>query len=389
MVSRQIIKEKTFALCPECLSKIPAQVYIENGHIIMEKNCPQHGTFAPIIEKDPELYQTLCHKTRNKSEIVRIGVKSLIVPVEYRCNLNCLFCFLPNRKKENISLEELDRTISNFEGSGIDLSGGEPTLREDLDDIIRMVKSAGKKCCLVTNGLRLVDPDYVASLKEAGLDQVFLSLYSLDEKMEEKICGGKNVLENKLKALKVMKEMDITVFLSLTVVPGLNEDEIKNIFNLALKHEVKFITIRAVARVGTYPIKEKFYFSDFLNSICQSLGVKRNELIAAREGRYTPYFIYVNAVVGKGGNKIYFHDKSFFSKVRILTKFCGEIGFLRLFPLLRQGRRLFQHIRVRIACWPDKYDFDLTEVPYGKYEHLYRGKERVDLFEAMILNEGL
>jgi len=54
-----ILKEQTKSLCPTCFQEILAQVYEEGGKVYMKKNCPQHGDFVFVIEKDAYLYKKL------------------------------------------------------------------------------------------------------------------------------------------------------------------------------------------------------------------------------------------------------------------------------------------------------------------------------------------
>ena len=388
---RQVLKKGTHSFCPECKDKVPAIVLIENSSVVMEKNCPKHGITTTIIEKDPELYLNLYHKTVDESEISSMD-KCLIIPVEYRCNLNCIFCFLPHRTKPNISLEDVKKIISEFKGSRIVLSGGEPTLRKDLCEIVRMVKNSGKECHLATNGLKLADRSYVEKLRDAGVDKITLSLYSADKKIEEAICG-KDVLEQKLKAIRTVQDVsNLRIFISMTVVPGLNETEVKNIFYLAIKNRIKFITIRAVARLGSYEQHDKYYFSELLDCVGKQLNIQKNKFLAVRQERCTPYFIYVSAVAVDGHDGIFLHNKSPLSLLKVMQKYFGEVGILKAFPMLfkiLKGGEIFHNIGVRIASWPDRYDIDFDETLYAKYQHVYMGTENKDFFESIILNEGL
>jgi hypothetical protein len=388
---RQLVKEKTYSLCQQCLVKVPARVFIEGTDVIMEKNCPTHGITDSVVEKDPELYLNLCHRTVDESEISGAD-RCLIIPVEYRCNLDCIFCFLPKRSKPNISLSDAKKIVANFKGNRIVLSGGEPTLREDLCDFVRMVKDAGKECHLATGGLKLGDRSYVEKLIDAGLDKIVLSIYSTDKKIEKAICG-QDVLDRKLEALKTISDIGgIRLLFSMTVVPGLNETEIKKILDLAIKNRVRFITIRSAARVGGYEQHDKNYFSQLLNCVGEQLNVQKNDFLASRQKRWTPYFIYVSAIAVNGHDRIYLHKKSPLSLLKVTQKYFGEVGILKGFAMLfkiLKGEEVFHPIGIRIASWPDKYDIDFDEVRYAIYEHLYMGAENKDFFEALILNEGL
>ncbi len=384
-----VIKQSTYSFCPHCLTIVQAKIYVEDGRVLMEKDCPEHGKFIHIIEKDPDLYMRLCHRNVNKIHPKEIN-KCLVIPVEYRCNLDCIFCALPHREKKNFSIDEIKRFVSNFKGRYIELSGGEPTMREDIFEIIRVVKSIGKKCHLVTNGLRLIDRGFVEKLKAAGMDFIFFSLYGTSMEVEKRICGA-DVLERKLAAIRVIKDAGIPLGISMTIVPGINDNQIRNVASLAAKERITFLTFRSCTRVGKYPFEEQFFLSDLLNAIQKELGIRRQDLLSTMSRRATPYFMYVYLRVVDG--RIFCAPDLLHSNVRLVMKMAAELGGWKSFPPLAQklfASKDFGHwIRVRIASWPDKYNVDLEEIKLGKYFHVYNRKKYVNLFEALILNEGL
>jgi len=100
----------------------------------------------------------------------------------FRCNNNCLHCYTggPHETHE-MSTEEWMRVIDKCVDLGIftlTFTGGEPTLREDLPDLLRYAQKRGEVTGLVTNGRILKDPEYVKTLDEAGLDYVQITLES-------------------------------------------------------------------------------------------------------------------------------------------------------------------------------------------------------------------
>lgn len=105
----------------------------------------------------------------------------------------------------------------------IQLSGGEPTLREDLPQIIEMGHEIGFKFIqLNTNGLKLADLDYVKSLKDSGLNSVFLQFDGVDDSVYSKL-RGERLLDYKLKAIENLKKVEIGTILVCTIVPGVND----------------------------------------------------------------------------------------------------------------------------------------------------------------------
>lgn len=103
----------------------------------------------------------------------------------YRCNANCAHCY--NARPRNYP--ELDTQtwlaiIDQLWEIGVPhicFTGGEATLRPDLAELIARAESNGQITGLLSNGRRLADADFLASLREAGLDHVQITLESVDE----------------------------------------------------------------------------------------------------------------------------------------------------------------------------------------------------------------
>src|SRR5579871_6792349 len=114
-------------------------------------------------------------------------LRSLRVSVTDRCNLRCLYCmpeeeyvWLP--REELLSFEELARLAGIFTSLGVTrirLTGGEPLLRRDLDQLVRMLAANPRvqDLALTTNGVLL--SDQAEALKRAGLHRVTMSLDTL------------------------------------------------------------------------------------------------------------------------------------------------------------------------------------------------------------------
>ena len=99
------------------------------------------------------------------------------------CNFGCGFCYrepwAPNFSHEEAQAE-ID-AVARLRYSGIALSGGEPTLREDLPALITYARSRGlRDVQLHTNAWKLIDPEYCRELKDAGLNSAMISLHAMD-----------------------------------------------------------------------------------------------------------------------------------------------------------------------------------------------------------------
>ena len=207
---RMKIRE-TRSVCPICLRNLPAALSLQkDGKIFLEKTCPEHGSFRVLvwqgkIDFDQWLLETSplsnnnglhCPKNCGICSEHEIGTCCALLEVTNRCNLHCKYCFANGGTSFcDPSAEVLKSAIRDIAkrcgGPLLQLSGGEPTIRSDLPDLISYAKEAG--CAYVqlnSNGIRLArEPEYVQHLAEAGLDIVFLQFDGVREDTYEKLRG--------------------------------------------------------------------------------------------------------------------------------------------------------------------------------------------------------
>lgn len=121
----------------------------------------------------------------------------LRLSITEKCNFKCIYC-LPNgysqcvKKNSELSIDEIRRLSKSFSGLGfwkIRLTGGEPTLRHDIVDIVDAVANTPgiKKVAMTTNGFRL--KELARPLKRAGLSALNISIDSLEESNFSSITG--------------------------------------------------------------------------------------------------------------------------------------------------------------------------------------------------------
>ncbi|RLI98864.1 MAG: radical SAM protein [Candidatus Aenigmatarchaeota archaeon] len=117
-------------------------------------------------------------------------------------------------------------------------SGGEPTMRDDLPDIIRMAKQMGfLQVLIATNGINISkDPKYIGVLKDAGLDTVYLQFDGVTEEPYYTIRGF-NALPIKLKVIENCRQMNFKqIILVPTLIGGVNDKEAGDIVKFAIKN---------------------------------------------------------------------------------------------------------------------------------------------------------
>jgi MoaA/NifB/PqqE/SkfB family radical SAM enzyme len=246
-----VIRE-TGSVCPECLETIKADILEDGGKVYMSKECPRHGTFRLLLSAHPGYYRQLddfYFSLMGKN----FPQRDYIVNLTNKCDLDCPICLaesndLTGGDYAKDALADFLKGKRNFK---IDLMGAESTMRGDLADIIRMIVRSGNSAALHTNGIRISELSYLEGLKRAGLNEVHLQFDGFDDRIYEAI-RGKKLLDIKFRALDNLERLRIPTDLKVTIVRGVNEDQMSKILDYAAGRtfikEVFFLGCRHLGR---------------------------------------------------------------------------------------------------------------------------------------------
>jgi cyclic pyranopterin phosphate synthase len=207
------------------------------------------------------------------------------------CNFKCGYC-LPDGykidKSDNrtfINTEEikrLARALSELGVSKIRLTGGEPTIRKDFFEIIKIIKenSGIKKTVITTNGYKL---DKIANdIKNSGLDGINISIDSLDPKTFKKITGHDR-LEEILRGIKNLQKLNFkNIKINAVLLKGINDTErdFDSWAQFIKNNEIDFRYIELMQTGDNLDYFNKYHvpskkFTDYLNNnnwIIQTFG---------------------------------------------------------------------------------------------------------------------
>ncbi|MGQ9514404.1 MAG: tetraether lipid synthase Tes [Thermoproteota archaeon] len=281
--------KKTHSLCPECLSVIEADLVEEDGKLLMKKRCEKHGEYEDIYWSSYEDYVKAMRWYVEGTKLTNPRTKSsndcpydcgicenhkshtvlAIIDLTNRCNLNCPICFASANNPNvpyiyEVSTEQVKEMIDNLASNspiqpkGLQFSGGEPTLRDDLPELITYAKNKGIDHIEVnTNGIRLAkDLEYFNSLKKAGMSSLYLSFEGVTPKPYV-INKGIDLLDMKLKVLENSRKIGLdSIILVPTVAKEVNDDQLGDIIKFAVKNKdivrcVNFQPISLAGRVAT------------------------------------------------------------------------------------------------------------------------------------------
>ena len=280
---------KTSSICNTCLKRVNAEVIERNNKIFIKKKCKTHGTFtSPHVWDDPETYKFLMH-----FEKFKFPSRKILLNITNQCNLNCNFCYA---KANEINIKELKLNdikkinLSSFEY--VFLSGGEPTIKEDLFEIIKYLKKNKKRVVLFTNGLKLKDNSYVKALKETGLDLVFLQFDSLDKKDIINLRGIP-LLEAKFKVIKNLNKENQPVFFFSIMLKKDNLRTINSLVDYFKKNKkiLRGINFNPIWKIGRFNDKKWISTAEITKNACKVLHVEKKDFLLSTEFVY--YFFMV------------------------------------------------------------------------------------------------
>jgi PqqA peptide cyclase len=161
---------------------------------------------------------------------------TLLAEVTHRCPLHCPYCSNPLdllRAESEIGTEDWKRVLTQARELGVlqlGLSGGEPMVRKDLEELAAHARSLGLYTTLVTSGLGLTRKRAEA-LRAAGLEHVQVSVQDADPETAERIAGVSSV-KQKQAAIALVKELGFAFSINV-VLHRANLDRIGEIIDLA------------------------------------------------------------------------------------------------------------------------------------------------------------
>ena len=282
----------TKSICPECLAVIDAYLFEKNGQIILEKTCRNHGTFNDIYWSNALQFKRFNRYMHDGDGITNPNVSNGNCPhscglctshktttilanidVTNRCNQKCPVCFSnasssgylyePSLRQIKAMMQML-RDEKPVPCPAVQFAGGEPTMREDIVQIIRMAKEFRfKQIMMATNGVKLAGSlKFCKDLLESGLNTVYLQFDGLTEEPYI-INRGYNALNVKLRAIDNCRASGLnSIVLVPTLVKGVNDDQVGKIINFGINNRdtvfgINFQPVSFSGRIDTKNRMEK------------------------------------------------------------------------------------------------------------------------------------
>jgi hypothetical protein len=321
---------RTLSICPECRGLVRAVVLERDGKIWLRKVCPDHGSQEEIYWGDAEFYFKkrkeagegrgienpyveisnvcpfncgLCARHRSHTALLNLAVTN-------RCHLGCWYCFFYAEAAGYVyepSLSHIKfmlaaaRKQRPIPATAVQITGGEPTVRDDLVEIVKIAKELGYKHVQVnTTGITFMDrPELAGRLREAGVNTIYMSFDGVTP-----ISNPKNHWEVPY-ILDVLREVKMGVVLVPTVIRNVNLDEVGVMVRFGLKHNdvVRGVNFQPISLVGRVPRREREKLRVTIPDVIREIENQTDGEIGMDDWYSVPFTIpisrFVEAITGR------------------------------------------------------------------------------------------
>ncbi|MBI2373207.1 MAG: radical SAM protein [Deltaproteobacteria bacterium] len=338
----------TVGICPTCHMALPASLLERDGKIYMGKSCPTHGRFKSLIASDAAWYHAAqsrrspslrlqAHQTQTTRGCPHdCGVcpeheqnnSVPVIEITNVCNLDCPICFADNQHDYMMSVDEFEGCLDSLDRSGSDvdvlvLTGGEPTAHPKLVELVERAYRRPRvpRVAIATNGILLARREELVRRLAAANAYVLFQLDSTDPE-KNRALRGKEMTEIRDRALALLEKHDVHTSILMTVIGGLNDDEIGALLDLTLSRPfIRGLEVQTMAYTGSggrrvrFDPRTRITGTDLIQNIeAQSNGLVRRSdflpmphphpncaaityLLALNDGTYLPFLRFTDLEV--------------------------------------------------------------------------------------------
>jgi uncharacterized radical SAM superfamily Fe-S cluster-containing enzyme len=444
-----LLLKRTMSVCPEDLKLLDAELWEIDGQVVMKKTCPEHGSFEDVYWSDYQEY-VRAEKFRDDGSGMSMPRESklgcpldcgicekhtthttlLVIDLTNRCNLKCPICFAAAHSVDCVYEPTIDQVRAIVEYAkemnqpnivqGILNSGGEPTVREDLLDILKMERDLGiDYIVLATNGIRVAeDIEYFKKLRDLGV-YMYLQFDGVTPEPYQK-ARGRDLWPVKQKVVENARKIGYNkIILVPTIVKGVNDNQVGDIVRYTAQNSdvIRHIVFQPVSfsgRIDRSKLKEMRITTPDVMRLCEEqtkgeiqkrdfFSLPMSQTLAkmvTKGGRHRDFCVHphcgVVALVAHEKGKLvpisrFIDNEKLYARMRrafelkksrpammwdLVTGFIMYVKpsfWVRLFPLLltksyKSGRGLVDDwmrnnwITIGIMQFMDPYNFDLDRV---------------------------
>lgn len=438
-----IYYDYTKSLCPECLMLCDAKIVFQDAKVFMLKNCKTHGDSKVMIADDVEYYKQIRNYNKQSEMPLKFNTKVhygcpydcglctdheqhsclTVLEVTDRCNLACPTCYAMSSPHygRHRTLEEIERMMdvvvaNEGEPDVVQLSGGEPTVHPEFFKILDLAKTKPIKHLMVnTNGIRIAkDISFVEKLASYMPDfEIYLQFDSFSAEVLTKL-RGEDLTEVRKKAIDHLNQFNVSTTLVVTLQNGLNDLEIGDILEYALKQRcVRGVTFQPTqvagrnddyndqkGRITLTEVRRKIYeqYPTFTpqdlipvpcnpDALCMAYALKIGDEVIPMTHLINPEDLLNNSkntIVFEHDEKLKEHMLNLFSTG--VSVDCAEDTFGELMcclPRVKSDNLSYDNLfRIIIMNFMDPLDFDVRAVKKSCV-HIVSDKYKMVPFETM------
>ncbi|MFD0939496.1 radical SAM protein [Pedobacter boryungensis] len=438
-----IYYDYTKSLCPVCLLLCDAKIVFQDTNVYMLKHCKVHGDTKVMIADDIEYYKQIRNYNKQSEMPLKFNTKVhygcpydcglctdheqhsclTVIEVTDRCNLACPTCYAmssPNYGRHR-TLEEIEKMMdvvvaNEGEPDVVQLSGGEPTVHPQFFEILDIAKTKPIKHLMVnTNGIRIAkDVNFVEKLAKYMPDfEIYLQFDSFNADVLTRL-RGEDLTQVRKKAIYNLNKFNVSTTLVVTLQNGLNDHEIGDIIEYALKQRcVRGVTFQPTqvagrndnyndqtGRITLTEVRRKIYeqYPTFTpqdlipvpcnpDALCMAYALKIGDEVIPMTHLINPEDLLNNSkntIVFEHDEKLKEHMLNLFSTG--VSVDCAEDTFGELMcclPRVKSDNLSYDNLfRIIIMNFMDPLDFDVRAVKKSCV-HIVSDKYKIVPFETM------
>jgi hypothetical protein len=296
-------------LCPQCAAVVLGRHFVQGGAVHVEKTCPEHGYFRDCINSDVLMYSKaawwsyeeppgqefpqvlgaercpsdcgLCNQHLSGSVLAQIDLTN-------RCNMRCPICFANAGQAGYVCEGDYEQIVAQMRVlrdlrpvpcTAIQFTGGEPTIHPDF---LRIISTAGEMgfshIQIATNGLTLAEADFARGCAEAGLHTLYLQFDGVGEEAYRRTRATPGIWQKKLAVIENCRRYGMKVCLVPTVLKGVNDDQVADVFDFAVRNidvvsAISYQPVSFTGRMGADELAERRYtLGDLAHDIAAASG---------------------------------------------------------------------------------------------------------------------
>ncbi|HYE24012.1 MAG TPA: radical SAM protein [Clostridia bacterium] len=306
------LPKQTQSLCPECSKVIDARIFEENGKVMMEKSCAEHGEFKDCVFSDVKLYlkmeqwqfgdmkgfqnpainkgaESKCPDDCGMCSLHTSQTALANVDLTNRCNLTCPVCFAnanaagylyePDMDQVKVMLKAL-RDERPVDARVVQFSGGEPTVHPNFIEILALAKEMGfSHIQAATNGILIGSSlEFAQKCKDAGLATLYLQFDGVSDDIYRK-TRGEPLLDKKMQCIENCRKVGMKIVFVPTIVKGLNDHQLGDILRVAIENVdtvsgISFQPVAFTGRISRHELEEKrFTQADLAHGLSEQTGM--------------------------------------------------------------------------------------------------------------------